>query len=63
VSSPRRSSGFNLGVEGGQLFVIATASLAVAWWRSAPYYRQRVVVPASVAIACVAVYWTIQRLG
>jgi hypothetical protein len=55
--------GFNLGVEGGQVFVIAAASLAVGWWRAAPYYRQRVVVPASVAIACVAVYWTIQRLG
>jgi hypothetical protein len=55
--------GFNLGVEGGQLFVIAAASLAVGWWRSAPYYRPRIVVPASLAIACIAVYWTIQRLG
>ena len=54
---------FNLGVEGGQLTVIAAAALAVGWWRPAPFYRHRVVVPASLAIACVAVYWTAQRLG
>jgi hypothetical protein len=54
---------FNLGVEGGQLTVIAAAALAVGWWRTAPFYRQRIVVPASMAIACVAVYWTAQRLG
>ena len=38
------------------------AMLAVGWWRTAPAYRQRVVVPASLAIACVALYWTIERL-
>lgn len=54
---------FNLGVEGGQLTVIAAAALAVGWWRAAPFYRHRVVVPASLAIACVAIYWTAQRLG
>ena len=54
---------FNLGVEGGQLTVIAAAALAVGWWRTAPFYRQRIVVPASMAIACVAIYWTAQRLG
>jgi hypothetical protein len=54
---------FNLGVEGGQLMVIAAAALAVGWWRTAPFYRQRIVVPASMAIACVAIYWTVQRIG
>ena len=54
---------FNLGVEGGQLTVIAAATLAVGWWRTAPFYRPRIVVPASLAIACVAIYWTAQRLG
>lgn len=54
---------FNLGVEGGQLAVIAAAILAVGWWRSAPSYRRMVVVPASLAIACVAMFWTAQRLG
>ena len=53
---------FNLGVEGGQSFVIAAAILAVGWWRSAPSYRRRVVVPASLAIACVSMYWTVLRL-
>ena len=54
---------FNLGVEVGQLTVIAAATLAVGWWRTAPFYRPRIVVPASLAIACVAIYWTAQRLG
>ena len=26
------------------------------------WYRSRIVIPASMAIACTAVYWTIQRL-
>ena len=54
---------FNLGVEVGQLTVIAAATLAVGWWRTAPFFRSRIVVPASMAIACVAIYWTAQRLG
>ena len=53
---------FNLGVEGGQLAVITTAILAVGWWRTAPSYRRYVVVPASLLIACVAMFWTAQRL-
>jgi hypothetical protein len=54
---------FNIGVEGGQLFVIAAATAAVGWWCSASFYRQRVVIPASLAIAVIAMYWTVQRLG
>ena len=54
---------FNIGVEGGQLTVIAAAALAVGWWRTAPFYRARIVVPASMAIACLAIYWTVERLG
>jgi len=54
---------FNVGVEGGQLAVIALAFLAVGWWaRSASWYRQRVVVPASLAIAAVGLWWTVQRV-
>lgn len=54
---------FNLGVEGGQLAVIAIALAAVGWWRSARTgdYRRWVVVPASVLIAIVGAYWTITR--
>ena len=54
---------FNLGVESGQLFVIGAAITAVGWWRSASFYRHRVVIPASLVIAIVAMYWTVQRLG
>ena len=54
--------GFNAGVELGQLSVVALALLAVGWFRSRPDYRRLVVVPASVTIAAVAVFWTFQRL-
>lgn len=52
---------FNVGVEAGQLVVVATAFALVGWYRVHPSYRRRVAVPASLAIACVAVYWTIER--
>ena len=58
---------FNLGVEGGQLAVIAAALLAVGWWRRSDaaaggqVYRRWVVIPASVLIAGVGAYWTIAR--
>ncbi len=54
--------GFNVGVEAGQLSVVAGAALAVGWWRHRPWYRGRVVVPASAAIAAVGAYWTVTRL-
>jgi len=55
---------FNVGVEAGQLAVIATAFLLVGWYCAhRDWYRSRVVVPASALIACTAVYWTIERLS
>lgn len=54
---------FNLGVEAGQLAVIAAAFLLVGWQCHRAWYRQRVVVPASILIACTAVYWTVERLA
>lgn len=54
---------FNLGVEAGQLTVIALASLLVARWTVNPNrYRQFVVIPASVLIALIGVYWTVTRV-
>jgi hydrogenase/urease accessory protein HupE len=54
---------FNVGVEAGQLSVIVLAWLAVAWWRRNAFtYRRFVVQPASLAIALVGLYWTIQRV-
>jgi hypothetical protein len=53
---------FNVGVEAGQLAVIAAAMSVVGWYARREWYRRRVVVPASVIIACVAVYWVADRL-
>jgi hypothetical protein len=53
---------FNVGVEAGQLSVIVLAFAAVAFWRSkGPAYRRFIVQPASLAIAFVGLYWTVQR--
>jgi hydrogenase/urease accessory protein HupE len=55
---------FNVGVEAGQLAVIATAFLLVGWHcANRSWYRSFVVVPASAMIACTALYWTITRLS
>lgn len=54
---------FNLGVELGQLAVIAMAFVAVGLWaRNKAWYRSRVMVPASTAIAAVGLFWTVQRV-
>jgi len=54
---------FNVGVEAGQLSVIAVAFAAVASWPSDRLaYRQFIVQPASLAIALAGLYWTVQRM-
>jgi hypothetical protein len=53
---------FNLGVEAGQLTVIGLAAGCLAWYRQRPWYHQRVVVPASLVIATIGVYWTLTRV-
>ena len=54
--------GFNIGVELGQLTVVALALLTVGWFRKREGYRKFVVVPASLAIAAVAAIWALQRV-
>ncbi|MCC7315098.1 MAG: HupE/UreJ family protein [Planctomycetes bacterium] len=54
---------FNVGVEIGQLAVIALAFLVVGWFRHRPWYRRRIVIPASLAIAAVGLYWSLERTG
>lgn len=55
--------GFNIGVELGQLAVIAGAFLALGLpFRGKPWYRARVAVPASLAIAAVGAWWTVERM-
>jgi len=54
---------FNVGVEAGQLAVIGAAFLIVGMrYGTRDWYRRRIVVPASLLIACTALYWTVQRL-
>lgn len=53
---------FNVGVELGQLAVIAGAFLFVGYWSSGrSWYRRRVVLPASLAIAAIGIYWFVER--
>ena len=54
---------FNLGIELAQLAIIAAAFLTVALWhRHKPWYRPRVVLPASAAIALTGLFWTVERI-
>lgn len=53
---------FNIGVELGQLAVIALASALTVWMWKKPWYFRRVVVPVSALIAAVGIFWFIQRL-
>ena len=52
---------FNAGIEVGQLAIIATAALALWWCRTKPWYRRRVTVPASLAIAATGLVWAVER--
>lgn len=53
---------FNVGVEGGQLTVIAVAMLLVWPLVTRGWYRRRVVNPGSLAIGAMGVFWTIARV-
>lgn len=53
--------GFNLGVEGGQLVVLATAFIATIWLREPAHYRRWIVIPGSTAIALLGTWWAVQR--
>jgi hypothetical protein len=54
---------FTLGVELGQITVILLAYYVIGKWFSAKqWYHQRIVVSASVMIAVIAFYWTVERI-
>lgn len=53
---------FNVGVEGGQLAVIALAAAGSVWMWKRPWYHKRVVIPVSALIAAVGLFWFVQRL-
>jgi len=53
---------FNVGVELGQLSVIAACFIAVGiWFRNKPWYRKAITIPASIVIAVIASYWLVER--
>lgn len=54
---------FNVGVELGQLSVVALVALSVGWWRNKAWFRPRVAIPISAIIALAGMYWTIERLA
>jgi len=55
--------GFNIGVELGQLSVIAVAFLLLGLpFGARPWYRRAIAIPASVAIAAVGGWWTFERV-
>ena len=55
--------GFNIGVEFGQLAVIAAAFLFVGLpFGQKNWYRRAIAVPASVAIGLIGAWWTVERV-
>ena len=54
--------GFNVGVEFGQLAVIAIVFFLTFWLKDEAKYRKLAVVPCSTLIALMGIYWTIERI-
>ena len=54
---------FNVGVELGQISVILLCYAAFGrWFSEKEWYKSRIVVPLSMAIAVTAIFWTVQRI-
>jgi len=54
--------GFNVGVELGQLAVIAVAFMLTAYWfGNRPWYRARISMPVSGAIGVMGCWWVVER--
>jgi hypothetical protein len=54
---------FNIGVELGQITIIFAAYFLIGkWFSNKTWYKERIVYPISSIIACVALYWTIERI-
>ena len=61
IDSAAALAWFALGIETALLAALTLAAFAVAWYRHQPWYHHRVVVPASLTIAVVGIYWTVLR--
>ena len=58
-----RLVGFNVGVEAGQLAIIVPAFLLLATtFGGRPWFRARISIPVSIAIAFVGAYWALERI-
>lgn len=56
--------GFNVGVELGQLSLLLVAYLLVGFWFSQKsWYRNVVIIPFSLVIALIGLYWTWERIA
>lgn len=53
---------FNIGVELGQLVVLLLTYLAVIFAIKRSWYRRVIVIPASLTIGVIAIYWMIDRI-
>jgi len=54
--------GFNIGVEFGQLAVIAIVFTLTLWLKDEATYRKLAVIPCSILNALMGIYWTIERI-
>jgi len=53
---------FNIGVEFGQLAILTLCFIIVALpFRNKSWYRRGIVIPASLVIAIVGIYWGVER--
>lgn len=54
---------FNIGVELAQILIIFLAYfLLVKWVKNKIWYRKIIVIPISIAISCIAIYWVFERV-
>lgn len=54
---------FNIGVEAGQITVLALCFLAVGLFFGRPWYRSAISIPASLALAGIGFYWFVERVA
>ena len=52
--------GFNLGVEAGQLFIVALLMAPLMWWRKQAWH-QKSLIGFSLLILAIALWWSVQR--
>lgn len=52
---------FNIGVELGQLAVVAATIFVIYWWRDKPWYPKFMQTPICVMIGFMGLYWAVER--